>query len=744
MFKRYFSLALMVVLILLSSTALADQVVIRMPVKIGMLYEDQTYTLKPTVENISLSSLKWETSDPAVVTVKSRGRLTGKEMGLALVRASGKGVSDTCGVVILPKEIKLKAGETFELPSNAVLEYVTANAGVAKVSKTGVITGVSAGTTKVGVRFEKVGLTVTVRVEPGATASRAPSATATPAPTAAPTTAPTAAPEADKALIKMPVAVDMIYKGENHKIKPVLQNVKSSALKWESNNSSIVSVSSSGRISGKKVGLALVRASGKGASDTCGIVVLPKSVTLKSGDTYSLPYNSILEYASANSAVAAVSRSGMVTAVAGGTTKVGVRHGSMMLTVSIRVEGAPAATAAPAPTATPIPGKPTSTARPNVTPAPTATPAPGKPSIKMPVTIGMIYEGNSHTLVPTLENIAAGDLKWESNAASVVTVDANGKITGVKEGLALVRASGKGVSSTCGVVVLPKEISVRIGESYRLPSNAAIEYVASNSKVAKISSSGVVTGVSEGKAMVGLRHGNVGLVVNVNVTASAQATPAATATPAPTASAPTTAPTVAPTSTPAGFYHSKAAELECASETDQIVLVEYQGGSSAIVSFHEKVGDLWVEMFSTNGYVGSAGIGKKAEGDNKTPSGTYNLTSPFGIKANPGSGMPYTQVSRYHYWGGTSGTPLYNAMFDSREVNYEPQFTDERLIDYAGYYNYCLFIDYNAYGAPDKGSCIFLHCTGSKTSTAGCIAIPEKYMKRAVSWAQKGAKIVIR
>jgi L,D-peptidoglycan transpeptidase YkuD (ErfK/YbiS/YcfS/YnhG family) len=200
-------------------------------------------------------------------------------------------------------------------------------------------------------------------------------------------------------------------------------------------------------------------------------------------------------------------------------------------------------------------------------------------------------------------------------------------------------------------------------------------------------------------------------VVNVNVTAAAPATPAATATPAPTAAAPTTAPTVAPTSTPAGFFHSKAAELECASKTNQIVLVEYQGGSSAIVSFHEKVGDLWVEMFSTNGYVGSAGIGKKAEGDNKTPSGTYNLTSPFGIKANPGSGMPYTQVSKYHYWGGTSGTPLYNAMFDSREVNYEPQFTDERLIDYAGYYNYCLFIDYNAYGAPDKGSCIAILAT---------------------------------
>jgi L,D-peptidoglycan transpeptidase YkuD (ErfK/YbiS/YcfS/YnhG family) len=55
-----------------------------------------------------------------------------------------------------------------------------------------------------------------------------------------------------------------------------------------------------------------------------------------------------------------------------------------------------------------------------------------------------------------------------------------------------------------------------------------------------------------------------------------------------------------------------------------------------------------------------------------------------------------------------------------------------------------MFIDYNAEGTPNKGSCIFLHCTGKNKYTAGCVAIPEKMMKQIICWAREGTKIVIR
>lgn len=337
-----------------------------------------------------------------------------------------------------------------------------------------------------------------------------------------------------------------------------------------------------------------------------------------------------------------------------------------------------------------------------------------KASIRMPVQVGMLYVNQTVTVKPSVSNVRRSSLKWESSNSAVVTAKSGGKLTGVREGLALVRASGSGARAVCGVVVLPKSISLTVGESYCLPSHSMLEYAAANPRIADISDSGVIRAVSAGTAKVGVRCGKVGLTVSVAVS------------PAPTAA------------------QSKAAQLDCANDADQIVLVEYQGGSSANVSFHEKIDGVWTELYATSGYVGANGIGKTREGDKKTPTGTYNLTTPFGIKADPGSALPYTQVTKYHYWCGTSSSKYYNQLVDSRVTGRAATSSDEKLINYTGYYNYCLFIDYNAEGVAHKGSCIFLHCTGGKSYTAGCIAIPEAAMKQAVKWVRDGAKIVIQ
>lgn len=341
-------------------------------------------------------------------------------------------------------------------------------------------------------------------------------------------------------------------------------------------------------------------------------------------------------------------------------------------------------------------------------------------SIRMPVKIGMMYTGQSFTLKPGLSNVRRSALSWKSSAASVLSVSSNGRLTAKKEGLALVRASGNGAKATCGVVVLPRSISLKVGETYRLPSHPILEYAAANDQIASISDSGVVTGVKAGSTRVGVRYDRVGLTVKVTVS-----------------------PAQSPAPTPS-VQQSKAAQLDCADETDQIILVEHLSGSKATVSFHERVNGVWTQLASTYGYVGRNGIDKVREGDGRTPTGTFNLTTPFGIKADPGANMPYTKVTKYHYWCGTSGSEYYNQLVDTRKVNRSARSSDEKLINYTGYYNYCLFIDYNASGEANKGSCIFLHCTGGKTSTAGCIAIPEEMMKTAVQWTRPGAKIVIR
>lgn len=338
-----------------------------------------------------------------------------------------------------------------------------------------------------------------------------------------------------------------------------------------------------------------------------------------------------------------------------------------------------------------------------------------KASIKFPAKLGLMLEGSQVTLKPKLKNVKLDALTFASSDEAVLTLAGN-VATALSPGRAVVTATGGGATAKLGVVVLPKAIELGVGEKLTLPRGGGESYKVKNKKVATVSKKGVVKGVKAGATKLTVKYGGQKVVVPVTVTAAAQAPQ----------------------------QGSAAASLEAASQTDQIVLVDYTGGSKAVLSLHEKVDGVWTEVLSCNAYVGKNGIGKTKEGDKKTPAGTYNLTTPFGIKADPGAQMPYTKVTKYHYWCGDSSSEYYNKLVDERKVDRKHTSSDEYLIKYKGVYNYCLFIDYNAEGTPHKGSCIFLHCTGSNKYTAGCVAVPEKTMKKIVQWARAGAKIVIR
>jgi L,D-peptidoglycan transpeptidase YkuD (ErfK/YbiS/YcfS/YnhG family) len=190
--------------------------------------------------------------------------------------------------------------------------------------------------------------------------------------------------------------------------------------------------------------------------------------------------------------------------------------------------------------------------------------------------------------------------------------------------------------------------------------------------------------------------------------------------------------------------NSFAAELPAAKTADQLVVVKYKSGSTATLTMHEKGSDgIWRQILSSTAYVGKNGIGKTKEGDKKTPTGTFNLKTPFGIKSNPGTSLDYVKVTKYHYWCGTSGSKYYNRLIDTRLIDRKRTSADEYLINYKGVYNYAAFIDYNASGTAGKGSCIFLHCTGSNKYTAGCVAVPESVMIKVLKKLKAGCKIVI-
>ena len=358
--------------------------------------------------------------------------------------------------------------------------------------------------------------------------------------------------------------------------------------------------------------------------------------------------------------------------------------------------------------------------------------AKSKPSIKLDRKLGLVYAGETLQLSAKLKGIESGELTAESSDTSVATVTTMGVVTGVAPGKSVISVAIAGVKAQCGIVVLPRSVSVQVGQKVSLPYGKLEKYKVQKSSIASVSKKGVITGRKVGSTVVAVKYGKQVLTIDVTVTSQSD----------PVWEDPATEVPASPVEPAA--QGSRAASLDAAQVTDQIVLVEYTGGSSATLTVHEKIDGVWTQLLETSAYVGKNGIGKTKEGDKKTPVGTYNLTTPFGIKDDPGAILPYTKVTKYHYWCGSSSSKYYNKLVDSRETGRSYTSSDEHLIEYKGVYNYCMFIDYNAEGMAGRGSCIFLHCKGSRKYTAGCVAISEASMKQIIQWARAGAKIVIQ
>lgn len=187
--------------------------------------------------------------------------------------------------------------------------------------------------------------------------------------------------------------------------------------------------------------------------------------------------------------------------------------------------------------------------------------------------------------------------------------------------------------------------------------------------------------------------------------------------------------------------------LKAAQDTDQVIVIVGTGMDSAKIqaTYFKKAEDgIWKEEFSVPGYCGYNGMAdEKREGDRRTPTGIYSFDKAFGIKADPGSILPYKELDQYDYWVDDSSSKYYNQMVSSRTTPVTWK-SAEHLIKVNPCYNYSLALNYNADCIPGKGSAIFLHGLHPvKTWTEGCIAIPEENMKDLVRQADGNTRIVV-
>ena len=169
------------------------------------------------------------------------------------------------------------------------------------------------------------------------------------------------------------------------------------------------------------------------------------------------------------------------------------------------------------------------------------------------------------------------------------------------------------------------------------------------------------------------------------------------------------------------------------------------GDYHATLSIYQAQNGKYVEVFSCDALVGKNGPGKQVEGDYKTPLGTWTIGEAYGIKKNPGSLLPYTQVKEDMYWCATgSNGKKYNTLLYKRDDPDNDYSKDEHLIDYTTAYAYFLDLGYNAPGAPYAGNAIFLHCWSAPDHpTSGCVAVSEESMVKILQTVTPGTSATI-
>ena len=167
----------------------------------------------------------------------------------------------------------------------------------------------------------------------------------------------------------------------------------------------------------------------------------------------------------------------------------------------------------------------------------------------------------------------------------------------------------------------------------------------------------------------------------------------------------------------------QTSENEAADMKEQLLEVYDINGSEATarLTIDGKV------LFTTSVYIGKNGIGKTAEGDCKTPTGTLHVVKAFGVKTKPeGCKFEYIDVTPTTF-ACDDDCEWYNQIIDVSKVGHECH--GEDMYNIVPQYNYGLTTDYNAEYDHSKGSNIFIHCKHTeKRFTAGCIAFDEDKM----------------
>lgn len=406
------------------------------------VYQGKTVQLTATMQpSNSTDYIRWSSSDTSVAQVGIDGTVKGIKKGVAEIKATtSSGKTDTCVVKVkvsakslsLDKNVHyLKVNEQYALsaqlsPADAeeTVKWTTSNRNIAKVDANGKVKAVKRGTVKItATATNGLKSTCTIHVINPTTSVQIKNA-------------------------------GNLYLGKSRNLTAELSRNAYDPITWTSDNPSVVSVSSKGKIVALSQGSATITATSySGKSDSVKIYVRTKAtkvnLDVKSkkvllNESFTLNFN-IVKPANCNDSVKwKVSNSkglSMTVSADGRSAKiVGKRKGTY--TVSVTTGS----------------GKYASCRVTVVTPT---------QSLKINKTTSSLYVGKKLYLRanPTTKGSNDYVVSWSSSDASVARVNSNGVVTAVSQGTATITAtsfSGKQVS--CKVVVRSKAKSISLSQ----------------------------------------------------------------------------------------------------------------------------------------------------------------------------------------------------------------------------------------------------------------------------------------
>ena len=481
--------------------------------------------------NSGIGDVQWESSNASVATVSSSGLVTGISVGSATLTVrfiDNVGWKDALGTVMLrvsdqkvssvainPQTINLGIGQSSQILAvskdtngdtitGLSIAWASSNVAVATVSSTGLVTGVSKGESTIIASVGGVSASGSVLVTDVSASS-----------------------------IEITPNKGTLSIGQSSQLSARLKDAQGNIVagrdvSWSSSDTAIVTVSNAGMLTAISDGESTITASVEGVSGFATVTVSgapvasvslsAQSASISVGQTQQLTASvsdaggnilndRIMSWTTSNEASATVSNAGLVTGIAlGSSTITGTSEGKSA-TVVVEVSVSPVSSV-------------------SVTPQ----------SVKL--SAGQTQQ-LSETVTDKDGNVLSGFvIIWSSTNSASVTVSNTGLITGIAPGSSSITATIEGKIATASVNVAKAAVSsiglkpnlsvVRIDENQQVIATVKstsggellgvrLNWSSSDSSIATVSTTGVVTGKSVGTATIIVSFGGVTAQAKIEV-----------------------------------------------------------------------------------------------------------------------------------------------------------------------------------------------------------------------------------